>query len=377
MLQSKDTKESFLSKIKPFVERDGARNVAEIARGLRIPYQTVLFRIKKLYERGITIHGSVDLNKLKLGRIFVSFRLSPDLEKSKEDFFSSLNESSYLTYVARYQVERRFITEFSVPFGHFPQFKRLLRDLEGTGLIYDVQVDELAWRQPLMMRAEYYDNEHGEWDVDWSGLLDVPFHQFPSVSEPESFDKLDLLIIKELQLDVRQPLKSIARKIRAEALEVFRHYHNHVLGKKLIQAFLLRWIGTEQSWSKHGIILVNLSFLNADARKVAPIVLKIPFVTSHSLSVDGKLYMCQLAVPINQLTDTLRYLTDSNLPIENNEHVFHFIDWNFARSYVIPYPCYTEEGWSFDATEAMANITRVLTNPQRGLAKKSETLKIH
>jgi DNA-binding Lrp family transcriptional regulator len=352
-------KNSFLTRLLPFIERNGGRNVAEVARGLGIPYQTALFRIKKLYERGITIHGSVDPNKLKLGRMLVSFRLSTKLENTKKEFFSSLNEVSYLTYVGRYQVEPRFVTEFSVPFDHYVEFRRMLSQLEEMGLIEDVQLFELSWRQNITMRAEYYDYENNEWDVDWSSLRDVPFHQFPSPSEPTEFDKVDLLILKELQLDVRQSLKSIARKANVSHMDLFRHYRNHVLGRNLVQTFVLRWVGTKQAWSKHGIILANLCFLNTDARKVAPVVLRLPFLTSHALSVDGRLYICDLAIPINQLSSTLRYLTDANLPI-TDDHVLHFLDWNFAMGYVLPYHTYTDEGWSFDATSAIGRIVQAL-----------------
>ena len=75
-----DNAAEFLTRIVPFVDSDGARNLNAICRELSIPYQTIRFRMGKLKEQGISVTPIVDVERLGFQKVRTSFRLSQDVK---------------------------------------------------------------------------------------------------------------------------------------------------------------------------------------------------------------------------------------------------------------------------------------------------------
>ncbi|MGI0090194.1 MAG: winged helix-turn-helix domain-containing protein, partial [Nitrososphaerales archaeon] len=249
-----DNPAEFLSRIAPFVDSDGARNLNAVCRELSIPYQTLRFRMNRLGQQGISVVPIVDADKLGLQRVRASFRLSQDIQNPKA-ILGGLHQKAGLKYYSRTLMSQELDCEFLVPKGSMIEFRRLLRALEEMKLLEDVEYKSLVWKEILMMKTKYFDYSSGQWDVDFSRLVSDPSTTIPKLSTQDiKLDYNDLLIIKSLEADPWIKVVDLAEKVNLPVGDVSYHLNRHVFGKRLISSFRLRWLGTKEAWSKHSIV---------------------------------------------------------------------------------------------------------------------------
>ena len=182
-----DDPAEFLTRIAPFVDSDGARNLNEICRELSIPYQTLRFRMNKLGEQGISVIPFVDTNKLGLQRVRASFEFPRDVQNPKP-LFGGLHQKAGLRYYSRSLLTQDIDCEFLIPRQSIPELGKLLRGLEEMKLIENVECSSILWRDIFMMKTKYFDYESGEWNVDFSRLVGDPSVAIPKPVLRESKD---------------------------------------------------------------------------------------------------------------------------------------------------------------------------------------------
>ena len=305
-----DNPADFITRIVPFVDRDGARNFNEICRELNIPYQTLRLRMSRLKVLGKSIIPIVDTDKLGLQRVRVSFDLSRDV-RDQRSFLGSLYEKAGLKFYSRCLVTQDNECEFMIPKGSFSEFSKLLRALEEMNLIENVWCNPIVWKSFMMMKTKYFDYESGEWDIDFSRLVGDPSERIHITTTPSSFssssfceecklDYTDLLIIKSLELDPWIKVVDLAKKVNVPVGDISYHLNRHVFGNKLISYFRLRWVGTKEAWSKHTMLAQTFVFEGLShelARNAMSIMSATPFSWNHSLSEDGT-YKVELLIPV-------------------------------------------------------------------------------
>ena len=163
----------FLTKMLPYFAEDGARNLNKVSRELNIPYQTLRFRMMRLKKQGIGILPLISAESLGLERIRASFSISKDVQDPMV-FFGGLHQAAGLHYFARSMISQEFDCEFMIPALSKPELNRLLAALEEIGLVKEVTLKKIEWKEILMMKPEFYDYEQEQWDIDFSSLSSDP-----------------------------------------------------------------------------------------------------------------------------------------------------------------------------------------------------------
>ena len=369
MRVARDSAGEFLARVTPFVERDGARNMLDISSKLDIPYQTVRFRLGRLSEQGISVSPFVDVEALGLKRFRVSFDFHSDDEaKEVAPFFGGLHQGAGLHYYARSLVSHEFDTEFMIPKGREVDLVKLLNSLEELSFLDNIVVHPIEWKEVLMMRTEYYDYSHGVWDVDFSKLRASTstgdyFSRMDNGSEEKGFDHIDLLIIKSLQLDSNAKSVELSKKINVTDSDISYHMNKHVIGRKFIPSFRLKWTGTKDAWSKHTIVMMTYKFTDLPddlLRHAISIMTSVPFTWNHFRTEDDA-YFVELLVPIGYLAETMKYLSDNLRQMKLKPNTILYPDWSATMNYTIPYQMHEERsGWHFNAEASLGLILQMV-----------------
>ena len=370
-----DKVSEFLTRLSPFVDKDGARNLNKISEELSIPYQTLRFRMQRLKDQGITITPLVEPEKFGLSRFRVSLDVSSDLT-DVFSFFGGLHQNAGLHYFARSLTSHSFDCEFMIPARKVGELTKLLKALEEMKLIENSNLRKIVWKEILGMKTKHYDYVNGVWDVDFSRLSGNPsdFEADPaadSMSLPSSknkFDSIDLQIIKSLQIDPWTKSVDIARKLNLTDSDISYHMRNHVFGLKMIRGFKFTWIGSKDSWAKHTLLLVTYDFRSLSeevARHAMSIFTACPFTWNHLWLEKGE-YMAELMIPVSQMPDTLRYFANRLRPLKLKPDEMGYVDWSCSLNYTIPYFMYdVKAGWQFDSERSLDFIVQTIKKEHR------------
>src|SRR4029077_10553870 len=90
----------------------------------------------------------------------------------------------------------------------------------------------------------------GVWEYDWAKPVEYGKEDNETGFEPFSFDKMDLLILKELQRDSTRSLSEIREAIKEnDGIDINYktlawHWIRHVQEKRMLKGYTLRWMGT-------------------------------------------------------------------------------------------------------------------------------------
>lgn len=311
-----------------------------------------------LNDQGISIIPLVDYGKLGLEKYRVFFKMS-DLKLSEDvkPFFGGLHQSAGLTYYGRSMLHHTFDCEFQIPNGSRAELARLFELFEEMKLIQETEIHKVQWKDILMAKTQFFDFSSGEWDVDFRGLAGDPSVKIPSTSEVTRFDYNDLVIVKELQINSWTKVVDIAEKTRIPERDVAYHLNKHVLGRKLVPGFRFKWVGTKEAWAKHSVFVMNFMFRgisSEEVRHAMSIFTAHPFTWNHMLSDDG-IYLAETLIPIMQLPETTRYLSERLRSVGLVPSETYFPDWNCVSNFTVPYTLYdqTNRAWKFNAETAL------------------------
>ncbi|HXQ93043.1 MAG TPA: hypothetical protein VN739_08555 [Nitrososphaerales archaeon] len=364
-----DNVAEFLTRLSPFVDGDGARNLNKISEELAIPYQTLRFRMQRLREQGISITPVVDPGKFGLSRFRVGFDVSLDLTDFAT-FFGGLHQNAGLHFYARSLSSHSFDCEFMIPADRSGELSKLLKALEEMDFIENVRVRKLRWKEILGMKTKYYDYVNRVWDIDFSRLTGNPSEHgiAPQTNsrpalERKKFDHVDLQIVKSLQIDSWTKSVDIAKKLNLTDSDISYHMRNHVFGSKMIPGFKFMWYGSTESWAKHSIIPIMYYFssLSDDlVRRAMSIFTACPFTWNHMLSESGE-YIAELIIPVSQMPDTVHYLANGLRPLNLKPSEMSYPDWSCSQNYTIPYLMHSDEaGWEFDAERSLGCVIQMI-----------------
>lgn len=204
------------------MNRDGPRKICKVAAKIGIPASTAYLRLQNLEQWGPLSHAYADLSKLGMERAVVF--LNPML--GQEDPAVKLMKS--LGYWFTWgPSDGPFSQHWTL---HYPRIYRqqILNSLEDgkylhSNVIQDSQFHVTGSFHPVFPNFELFDPRTKEWHFEWQKWLASTTEGNESTSsrqllDPESYDllvdKIDLIIIKELEKNARQSMTDIAKEAR-------------------------------------------------------------------------------------------------------------------------------------------------------------------
>jgi DNA-binding Lrp family transcriptional regulator len=182
-------------------------------------------------------------------------------------------------------------------------------------------------------------------------------------------DKIDLLILKEFQINASQSLTSIAKKINVPEKQVRYHYKKHIEEGRIIENYIVRWQADRYQLTNKYILSCFIEFSDltkSDVTYINSILEKFPFTWMIAVSVDRTKMVAQIFMPISQYYDALTFLSD-RLYMFKERFKLHIIDYQKAEAYTIPYESWNDNvGWFTDldeVSEALGNRVKAKSSP--------------
>lgn len=344
------------------IERIGPRNCSAVSRLTGIPIETVRYRLNKhLLNRDIAINPSVDFNKLALTIAWLNLRFQDGYRTEAPELFDILSKVGYLVYYSRTTPSSDFVAVAMPPAGRIDGYESFLKGLVDLGFLQNYTLVELAGFNYPGIWMNHYDPITHNWEIDWEKLeqseVEVPeLEGFPA-PEPMA-DQADLFILKEMQLNLTQPLVQIAKKLKMDPRSLSYHYRDHILGRRLIRKYVIQWQRERPSLKDEVLVLREFwefrDLKKRDLEYLRKLFNRIPFTHLEGVSTDQSFYLAQTVAPLGYYIPMLNYVRqhlNSGLIRKLTSAV---VDPSCAGAYTLPYEMFSKEGgWIFDLERSL------------------------
>ncbi|MGD0639034.1 MAG: AsnC family protein [Nitrososphaerales archaeon] len=337
--------------------------------------ETIRYRYKeKIIGKGFAIHARVNYEGLGLQRVIMKVSLNETYARYAREMFLAMNKLCYVISFNQLLPDSGYMVHASVPREHKEGFIDLMKHLKDQGIFETLEFYSFDWFTNTPMRAEFFDFEHGNWDFDWTRTVEPGKDDEIRISEPFKFDKLDLLILKELQLDASRSLSEIRESIKANNGQDINyktlawHWSRHVQEKGMINGYALRWMGTSYDsvsdrakHRQHKYIMIPVFVRGvSDAERISLIgaMNKLPFLWCEA---GGKDYHAQLAFPVETVNDAFSFLKDVLAPF-GSRATYSVLDQTNALSFTFSYTLFDEEtkSWAFNGPELKSRFENLV-----------------
>ena len=333
-------------------------DIPEISRRLGQFKESVRYRYKeKVLGRGFGVQASIDHEKLGLRRVVMFAEFSSEYQQYAHSILSAMNELCYVVYFEKRMFRGDYMVDASVPAESVGSFVRFMTELKEKGLFSSVEVVPFDLFRIAPMRAESYDFDTGRWDFDWSTPMHPESGGGYAPPEKVKFDKEDLLILKELQMDATRSFVEVADKLKLNYKMLAWHYKTHVLQRGVISGYYLRWMGTSYSTvleralhRKHRyqqVALLATGLSEVERMALMGRAHGVPFLWSETLG-EGK-YLAHFFFPTENITEAYQFLTDAVRDIKEKVSIMP-LDQAEALAFTISHQLYADDKkrWVFD-----------------------------
>jgi DNA-binding Lrp family transcriptional regulator len=346
-------------------------DIPEIARRLGRKPQSVRYLYKKLQNR-FAIQGVLNHECVGLRRIILQLKFRDEYADYVKPLMFAMNELSYVVSYSKIVGDDSYIVHASVPKEYVDEFLAFIESLRKMTILTDVESYTFDWFCNIPMRADYFDFAFGRWNFDMSSL---PPSQFESDLqnlhlETLHFDRIDLLIAKELQIDGTRKLKEIQEAIKErDGLDIEYktlgwHLKAHVNRKRMFKGYRINWMGTASDpvtgrvgLRRHAYTAAELLVRGPSDRErriLREHFSRLPVLWSEA---SGKDYYAQIAIPNEMIVEGLQFISEVMHPIMSKSK-FSLIDPKIAVGFTFSYNLFNEETheWVFNGEELLTKF---------------------
>jgi hypothetical protein len=331
-------------------------DIPEISRRLGQYKESVRYRYKeKILGKGFAVQAAVDHERLGLRRVMLILEFTGEFEPFAESILSVMNELCYLVSYAKTFLGGHYLVNVSAPTAYVEDIRRFFLRMKDEGMFSNMEILEFDWTRQVPMKADCYDFDTGRWDFDLS-----PERDFRSAiyepSPPAKFDYVDLLIVKELQMNANRSLKEISERLELNYKKLVWHYSSHVVGRGLIRGYSVNWMGTRYDYRieralhrKHTYFALVLFAKSVSAMEIMSLRQKIDRLPFLWFEASGKNYFAEFTFPVDHMVEGLEYLSEAIADLGDRTQAFA-INQGKATAFTIPYTLYNlrDKKWFFD-----------------------------
>ncbi|MDA4127338.1 MAG: hypothetical protein OK452_09105, partial [Thaumarchaeota archaeon] len=282
---------------------------------------------------------------------------------------TAMSEVSYVVSFAKSLIGGEYVVNLSVPSDLIGEVREFLLALKERGMFAKLEILEFEWARIVPMKPDYYDFDTGRWDFEWQNPAPQDYEAAAYVpSKRGKFDYIDLLIIKELQMDANKSMKEISEKLNINYKKLAWHHTAHVCGRKLLSGYTVNWMGTRYDYNlekalhrKHRYFAID--FMVKDTNEFESMTLRhemnrLPFLWSEG---SGRNYFAELSVPVDYVVEGLQYLGNTARAVKEKMSL-HAIDQTEAARFTIPYSLYdpATKRWIFDREELVKKFEKLI-----------------
>ncbi len=319
----------------------------KIAAQLRVHKETVRYWYKQLLlERGFSLKAVPNYRKLGLEWLILIASLSPAFRLHAKKIFAFLHEQCYVKEVERTAVEGHFMVHVAVPTELAESCASLFKQLKRMGVFSRLEIHRFHWVRTPPMMAEHYDFRNAVWAYDWRGDDKVPLVPVED-SERATYDKVDLLILRELHENPNHNLWQISRRLGVGYRALVWHHGSHV--RSMIDCYALNWRAAKTGGDdgrKSEYLPVKVLLTGADEATTVSLVAlmqRLPFLWFEASG--GRGYFASLYIPLEAISGFFSRLRD--LEIEEPELRWYLTSQSSAEDHGVSYHLFEDQcgGW--------------------------------
>lgn len=351
-------------------------DIAEISRRLGQHKETVRYRYnQKVIDNGFTVQGIPNYGALGLRRQVMRVRVAQDYSELAEKLFSAMSDLCYVVAYAGTMPDGAYLLHAAVPAEFEIGFRSMMAKLKEMGIFDSIDFFNCEKFMVAPMRAESFDFDHSAWDFDWGKPLRLDGDAVKAtLSEKQEFDKVDLLLVKEISKEGRQSLSEIRESIkRINGVDInyktlVWHYSHHVVQRNLVKGYSIGWHGVRYNFESekkklrpHGYLVVALIVTDVSEQErftLMGTLNRLPFLLSEAV---GKDYYAQLAFPVENSNDALEYLGRLIKPFGSRAE-FHALNQKEMLSFTIGHNLWDASNgrWSFEPSQVLGRFEALL-----------------
>ena len=306
---------------------------SEISRRTGVPIPTVRYILRnRLPKLGFTIAVATNHGALGLQRyiVILESRFSPRYMSGLLGMFGELFYLRYYTYLMK---ERKFLTIFAIPPRYSDDFITFLDSLKSVRIIDDYSVKKLLYMRVLPFRVDSFDFKKGVWKQNWfEKKISIP-EVYEEVNPSSRIDKIDLLILKELEKDAFIKYVDLAKKLRLTRQTIKRHFE-HVV--KAIYMYAVMWV---PRWNPD-LVSAPILIKAPNAEEARSAIINVPFTYAEIRTIDDE-YLGLALAPSIGLYKMIKYISE-RVKID----CLDFLDMDNSLSFTVPYNLFNEKiGW--------------------------------
>jgi len=345
-------------------------DVPEISRRLGQFKESVRYRYKeKILNKGFSVQAKVDHEKLGLRRVIAILDFAEEYKMFSQSILASMNELCFLVSFAKTMPGGYYLASFSAPREFVDRLKFFLGAMKERGMFSRLDIVDFDWIRIVPMKSEFYDFDTGRWDFDWTAKTASDFgsaHYTPS--SPARFDYVDLLLIKELQMDANKSLKEISDKLKVNYKKLAWHYTTHVMARRLLSGYSVNWMGTRYDYAvekalhrQHryfAVVLIVRGVTEYETMSLRQAVNRLPFLWSEAVGAN---YYCEFAFPVDFVVEGLQYLTETVSAVKERTEIYT-VDQSDAAGFTISYSKFShvQKKWEFNVADLISRFDTLI-----------------
>ncbi len=345
-------------------EEVGPRNISLIARLTGIPVETARYIIKvRLPRLGLRFRPIINDGRLGLVKHLMKLEFNYELKSLAPEILDVLAKTAYVTYYATLLPNDGYMVWADVPIEYEGRYRRLLESLTQKGILKSYELYPLDWVWVRSIDIRGIDLTSGEWKIDVTLKQSEYRRERVEIVKPDCekwIDKVDLLVIKELEKNPLQPFTHMARTLGIKEYILRYHYKEHVIGRGLISRYRVIW-SSKESFERGDYVGLALFCQDVDEEvleRMSEIVEATPSSSFEAISEERALYVAIMTIRSSWLVGILRLIRDK---LPHNQMSIMFIDPVRRRRYTIPYELFDENaGWMFDEKKIWESLSAVL-----------------
>jgi len=224
----------------------GPRSVSKLAKRINVPVSTVRDRIKNLKSHfSLLLKAGTYHTFIGLKKAFVFARATPGYERL---LWESMKANGYWLYLTgRYDTPESFYGIYGIPIDHTKEFEQFLKEIKKLKTAQNIDLFWSTSIHTVNITDNWYDHELEQWVFEWSKWIEsiesqgtsLPYTIVEPQSYPQKADRIDIIILKELEKNAECRLRDIAKLLDISPQIVQYHFKKHVIAKGLIEGYIV------------------------------------------------------------------------------------------------------------------------------------------
>lgn len=342
----------------------GPRNITKLAERIGVPIPTVRDRVKGLKSHfSLLLQVSVYHTSIGLKKAFVFAKATPGCEQR---LWNSMRADEYWLYLTkRYDKPESFYGIYGIPVDHTEEFKQFVDRIEELGIAESISLHWSTCIQTLNLTDSWYNHKSERWVFKWDKWIEsipaqgttLPYMLVESDNYPQKADKIDIIILKELQKNAECELCDIAEMLGVSPQRVQYHFRNHVIAKGLIEGYVVFLPHFEAHSDSY---CFRFDFSNETIMTRFALSLKDkPFVRSIGKVFGENALLVHIYLPRSEFrgfTDGLSKLI-RNCQLESYDYAIE--DTSTKKAQTIPYRFFKDKMWVYDHKKHLEKLQQL------------------